>query len=105
MVRNALEIYALEARWHELAPSELAQNKTLPTLPEKAQHLIDCIWARGWYATMEYYDPDCVNAELNLDNCFDGPQYDSASLLDRRRQTDAREALLLVYVEALSELD
>ncbi len=103
--QNTLEIQTLRQRWAIVEPNELTEHKLHDDSLATIQHVIDCIWKRGWSVTVEYFEPNNVQASLDLNNDFDGPQYVSSNfdIMPDRRETDALEALLLVYVAALEE--
>jgi hypothetical protein len=103
--QNSSEIQSLRHRWRDLASNEILEYdfKSLQNLG--IQQILKFIWRRGWSVTVEYRDQGNVEASLNLNNDFDGPQYVSSNfdIMPHRRDIDELEALLLVYVAALEE--
>lgn len=96
------EIQSLFHRWGVADSRELLDHMQHSS---GTDHIIDCIWHRGWSVDVFHIEPGNVRAELNLNNDFDGPQYvsDNRDLMPRSRDTDELEALLMVYVAALEE--
>jgi hypothetical protein len=103
--QNSSEIQSLRHRWRDLASNEILEYdfKSLQNLG--IQQILKFIWRHGWSVTVEYRNQGNVEASLNLNNDFDGPQYVSSNfdIMPHRRDTDELEALLLVYVAALEE--
>ncbi len=103
--QNTSEIQSLRYRWRDLACNEVLEYEFKSLQNLGIQQIIKFILKRGWSVMVEYFDQDNVQASLNLNNDFDGPQYVSSNFAIKpdRRETDALEALLLVYVAALEE--
>jgi hypothetical protein len=103
--QNSSEIQSLRHRWRDLAPNELLEYEFKLLKNLGVQQIIKFIWKRGWSVTVEYFEPNNVQASLDLNNDFDGPQYVSSNrdIMPTRRDTDELEALLLVYIAALEE--
>jgi hypothetical protein len=104
--QNSSEIQSLRSRWRDLASNEVLEYEFKSLKNLGIQQIIKFIWRRGWSVTVEYLEQGNVQASLNLNNDFDGPQYVSSNfdIMPHRKETDALEALLLVYVAALESL-